>query len=101
MPLDASKTPPLSNKFAIKAARKYPNITWGPHVKQRMEERDISIRDVLNIIDSGKINDPPEYDNEHENYTYRIIGKDIDGKKRTLVVGINQKEEMLELITVY
>jgi len=104
MPLDAGKTSPLSNKAAIKAARRYLNdgqITWKPHMKQRMEERNISIRDVLAIIDGGRINDEPEYDEEHGNYEYHIIGRDVEGKKRTLIVGIDENEETLELITVY
>jgi Domain of unknown function (DUF4258) len=104
MPSDASKTPPLSPKDAIQAARRYLNegqVTWKSHMKERMEERNISLSDVMSIVDTGKINSAPEYDDEHVNYTYRIIGQDVDGKRRSLIVGIDDKEEMLELITVY
>jgi hypothetical protein len=104
MPLDANSSPPPSNRHTIKAIRKFLNewqVTWKRHMKERMEERNISISDVMNIVDAGKINGPPEYDDKYGCYEYHIAGRDLDGKKRTLIVGINEKEEVLELITVY
>ena len=104
MPSDASKTPPLSPKDAIKAARRYLNecpVTWKNHVKQRMEERNISIRDVINTVEGGKLVRRPEWNEKYGEYNYLIRGRDIEGAKLTVKVAISEEEGMLTFITVF
>jgi len=99
-----SKPVPLSKEKAINFCRKCLNegrITWHGHIKERMNERDISIQDVINIIDYGEIKGEPKYSEKYQNYRYTITGHDIDGRRRTLIISIEEDDEMLELITVY
>jgi len=56
--VNSKRPPPLSKNEAIDTCRKYLNegkLTWAPHLKKRMDERNISIRDVINAIEVGKI----------------------------------------------
>ena len=66
-----------------------------------MDQRNVSIQDVINIIDFGEINEEPKYSEKYQNYRYIITGRDIDGRKRTLVIAITEEDEMLELVTVH
>jgi hypothetical protein len=66
-----------------------------------MEERHITVRDVLNAIDTGGILKPPEWNDETTRYNYFITGKDIEGEELTLKIAISDDEEMIFLITTY
>ena len=99
-----SKRPPLSKNEAIDTCRKYlsdGNLTWTPHLKKRMDERNISIRDVINAIEVGKIVKTPEWNAEFGEYNYLVKGKDIEGANLSVRVAISEETEMLTLITVY
>jgi pyruvate/2-oxoglutarate dehydrogenase complex dihydrolipoamide acyltransferase (E2) component len=102
--VDSKKPPPLSKNEAINTCRKYLNegkVTWSPHLKQRMKERNISIRDVINTVEGGTIVKTPEWKEEYGEYNYFIRGKDIEGTKLTVKVAISEEEEMLTFITVF
>ena len=104
MTADSNKPRPLSKSEAIDTCRKYLSegkVTWSPHLKQRMEERNISIGDVINAVEGGKIVKMPEWKADYGEYNYLIRGKDIEGVKLTVKVAISQKKEMLTFITVF
>lgn len=104
MGVDSKKPPPLSKSEAIETCRKYLNegkVTWPPHLKQRMEERNISIRDVINTVEGGKLVRAPEWNERYREYNYLIRGRDIEGAKLTVKVAISEEEEMLTCITVF
>ena len=60
----SDKPPPLSKNEAVDTCRKYlgeGKVTWSPHLKQRMEERNISIGDVINAVAGGNTVKMPEW----------------------------------------
>jgi hypothetical protein len=102
--IDSNKSPPLLKNEAIDTCRKYLNegkVSWSPHLKRRMEERNISIRDVINTVEGGRIVGTPEWKEEYGEYNYLIRGKDIEGANLTVKVAISEEAEMLTFITVF
>jgi hypothetical protein len=98
------KYPPLPANLVLDIVRRCTTdgqLTWKPHFKKRMEQRRISISDVLNTIDTGRISKPAEWNDEHGEYNYFITGKDIEGEELTLKIAIADDEEMTFLITIY
>ena len=98
------KYPPLPANLVLDIVRRCTtdgHLTWKPHFKKRIEQRRISISDVLHSIDTGRISKPPEWNDEHKEYNYFITGKDIEGEELTLKIGISDDEETTILITPY
>jgi uncharacterized protein DUF4258 len=52
-------TAAVAEKRIKQAAQVTANIIWSNHARQRMEERDISDVDVLRILRTGHVDDPP------------------------------------------
>ena len=102
--LGKKRYPPLPDSLVLNIVKRCTTVgqlTWKPHFKERMEQRHISIRDVLNAIDTGGILRPPEWNDETTRYNYFITGKDIEGEELTLKIAISNDEEMTILITLY
>lgn len=103
--IEKKKYPPLPDRLELDIVKRCTSsdgqLTWKPHFKKRMEQRNISIRDVLNAIDTGKISKSPEWNDEHSEYNYFITGKDIEGEELTIKIAISDNEEMTILITSY
>ncbi|MEG6617455.1 DUF4258 domain-containing protein [Peptococcaceae bacterium 1198_IL3148] len=79
----------------IKIAKQKPFVILS-HARQRMSERNISYRDITNILnrgykldrhDSGKLGDP----------TVRIIGKKVTGEWAAIAIAINPKGKIVVL----
>jgi hypothetical protein len=61
-----SLTAAVAEKRIRDAARVTANIIWSNHARQRMAERDISDVDVLRILRTGHVSDPPVKTERHE-----------------------------------
>jgi hypothetical protein len=69
------------------------------HAEDRMLKRGFSMRDVLNILEHGTIVSK-EYNEEAQNWKYKIEGQGIDGEKGAAVTAIiNSSTQMI--ITVF
>jgi len=104
MPLNSKRPKPLTDKAVLEAAREYLNtgrITYSGHFKRRMAERDISMADIFNVIETGTIERRPEWNEDEREYNYFMVGKDIEGDRLTLKVAISTQDEMLTFITGY
>ena len=102
--IEKKKYPPLPDKLVLDIVKRCTTdgqLTWKPHFKKRMEQRHISIGDVLNAIDTGRISKSPEWNDEHAEYNYYITGRDIEGEELTIKIAISDNEEMTILITPY
>jgi len=70
------------------------------HCRERMAERNVTTDDFLQVIFWGEIVNFTE-DEEHQNHSCEIKGKDINGDDLTLQVAILEKEYSILCITVY
>lgn len=72
-------------------------IRWSQHCLERMQERDISIKDVKNCILFGEIIE--EYPDDFPNPSCLIFGYTINNNVIHVVVG--KDEEYICIITAY
>ncbi len=94
------KPPLLSDLEVLEIARKYLSygqIVYKYHFKGRMDQRNISLQ---NVIENGRIA-KTEWNNDHDQYHYSIAGEDIEGIPLTVVIALSSKDEMLILITLF
>lgn len=73
------------------------NIKWAKHCLERMQERDISIRDVESCLQSGKIIE--EYPDDFPHPSCLIFGYTEKNKILHIVVGSD--DSSLFFITAY
>ena len=95
---DINKKGQLTTKEAeeeIQGIVKYGEVTPLPHCYQRMKERNYDIHDITYILSTGKIRDPPEYDEKHYNWMYKVEGNVIEGDKAIVVVAIASHRELV------
>lgn len=69
------------------------------HAEKRMLERGFSMRDILNILEYGKIVDK-EYNEQAKNWKYTIKGQGIDGEEGAAVTAIINSSTQV-VITVF
>jgi hypothetical protein len=69
------------------------------HAEERMLARGFSMRDVLNILEHGTIVDK-EYNENAQNWKYKIEGQGIDGEKGAAVTAIISRSTQV-IITVF
>ncbi|MBQ7563072.1 MAG: DUF4258 domain-containing protein [Lachnospiraceae bacterium] len=72
-------------------------IKWTTHGLARMQERDISIKDVISCILTGEIIE--EYPEDYPNESALIFGRNDSGHIIHVVCGIDQ--EAIYIITAY
>jgi len=65
------------------------------HLTDRMGERDYNFRDLERILSFGKVDKPPEYDEEYGQWKYKVEGKTTEGEKATVVVAIVGHNEIV------
>jgi len=70
------------------------------HYKQRMLERGVSNRDILHVIQTGKIHREPEPHIKTGKLIYTIEGLTVDGDKMRLPVAIYEEESRVVVVTV-
>jgi hypothetical protein len=95
---------PLSSLEVLSLARKY--ITSGvtiykDHFKKRMDERNVSLQDVIFLIETGEAREEPEWSNDYNEYNYYIEGNDIEGDNLTVKIALSTKNEEIIFITVF
>lgn len=81
----------------IKLLLEADKIKWTVHCLERMQEKDISIADVRNCIDSGEIIE--DYPDDFPHPSCLIFGYAVEGKVIHVVAGTDG--ETLYIITAY
>ena len=82
---------------AFRAANNPKNFTVTRHGQKRMEERNISLDDVISAIRSGEIIE--EYSEDFPFPSCLILGKSVSGRSLHTVVSLD--ENQIFLITAY
>jgi hypothetical protein len=78
------------------------NVELSAHCKREsMIRRGISSLDVTHALKTGEIRRAPEWDDNHDNWKYRVEGQDTDGDDLTSIVVIIEADLTLRIVTVF
>lgn len=92
---DNNRLEPKEAQRKINGIAKLGHIILTGHLSDRMEERGYDSQDLEQILRLGKVKDPPEYDEKHKQWKYKVAGNVIDGEKATVIVTILSHNEIL------
>jgi len=90
---------PRKAQQEIRGIAKWGSITLKSHCWERMDERGFDIQDLEYLLSYCTVTDPPEYDEEHDDWKYRAKGQVIDGD-RAIVITIIVSHRELCCITI-
>ncbi len=65
---------------------------------ERMSERKVDYQDIVCVLETGEIKRQPEWDDEHQNWKYRVEGFDTENDDLTAITIIL---EGLLIVTVF
>jgi len=65
------------------------------HFIQQMDKRNYDMQDVEQVLSTGEVRKPPEYDKEYDNWKYKVEGNAVEGGKVTVLVTILSHREIL------
>ncbi|MBK9215109.1 MAG: DUF4258 domain-containing protein [Chloracidobacterium sp.] len=73
------------------------------HARQgRMSERDVDMQDLeILLLETGTITRKAEWEDDHQNYKYRVEGKDDYGDDLTAIVVIDETNWRIKVVTVF
>ena len=66
-----------------------------------MPRRQVTTLDVVNTLKTGQIVREPEWDEEYQNWKYRVEGVDIEADELTAITVIFTADLTLYIITVF
>ena len=75
-------------------------IAYTDHCKKRMIERGFTFQDLLLLFSNGKVNSQPEYDENMQQYKYKVEGTTLDDDQGSVVTVILDSRKLLA-ITVF
>ena len=70
----------------IRNAVKTGEVDLSTHARTQMNARNFDLNDLLLVLSNGEVAGPPEYDEQHQNYKYRITGPTLDDDLATAIV---------------
>ena len=104
----AKSKKPLTATDATDAIREIANHLFASfweteHFKERLEERDLDIEDVLAVLENGFVTEPPKESTRKGLYKCKIVGKSPSSANRKLAIIVipDEAHMMLKLITIY
>ena len=68
---------------------------------QRMQERGVTMVDLVEALKNGEIKREPEWDEEQCNWKYRVEGEDTEGDELIAITLIIEADMELFIITVF
>ncbi len=74
-------------------------LRYSRHIRERMEERNVIMADLLNVLCGGEVS-APTWDEAYGNWTCRVKGIDLDEEELTVVVALDDVQKMIVCITV-
>ena len=66
-----------------------------------MQKRNVGIDDILVALETGEVQRKPEWDDNHQNWKYKVLGKDIENDDLTVVTVIIENDLTLKIVTVW
>lgn len=74
-------------------------VGFADHASEQMIARDISSRQVWEVLKSGAISKEPKWDDDHGDWVC-VLSKTVAGRKVFVVVGLESKTKMT-VVTTY
>lgn len=74
------------------------NVSVTMHTQERMEERDFTMRDLLELLRNGYVDDEAQYNAEKNEYKYKIA-RVIDSRTAAAITVILDNQRLL-IITI-
>jgi hypothetical protein len=101
----AQREPPLDEealRTAIDRIVMYGTIRETLHSARDRSYRNITERDILAMLE-GKwsLEAPPEWDEQHRNWKYRLKGLDVAGDELVLIVAVQIEFNRIDIITKF
>jgi hypothetical protein len=75
-------------------------ICYSKHGGQRARERQIPLPDIVRLLRSGYVAQPPYQETGREEWTCVLEGADADGDTLRVVVGVHPKQPVLTIVSV-
>ena len=77
-------------------------VEYSAHcLRDSMPDRHVTTLDVVHVLRSGHILRDPEWDEDHQEWKYRVEGADIDGDDLTVITVIIEPDLTLIVVTVF
>ncbi len=103
-----SKPPPYDPQTAITKIREILKKTNGYFIptghcrRDSMPKRNVDNIDIKKVLEfNGTVADKIEWDDDFQNWKYKVVGKDIEGIKLSVVTVIDETNLRLGIITVF
>lgn len=95
----------LSKEEATKLLRLFVRdgcIEYSGHcLRDSMQKRNIDMQDVENVLMHGEILRRPDWDDQYQNWKYRVEGVDLEDDELTAITVIFQEERTVLVLTVF
>ena len=99
------RDPPLSEddlQTAVARAVNSGTVRQSFHSDVERSHRNISYEDIIHMLGrTWKLDRKPEYDEEHQNWKYRLAGEDFEGDELVLIVAVDTDENRITIITKF
>ena len=92
---------PIEAKRKIILILREGNFVPLPHCREAMVKRDVSGQDLLHLLQHGDIISPPEWDDKHLNWRYKVEGVDLEGDDLRAITVIIETNLTLLVVTVF
>jgi hypothetical protein len=76
------------------------SITILKHCRERMTQRNVTIDDMLYVLNWGRITDL-RWDDARQNYKCRVEGADIDGDDLVFIAAIDTDRNEVICVTIF
>lgn len=100
-----SKPPPLTAieaKAQILTILEDGEIKLSAHLRQeRMNQRTLLMDDIKAVLHNGEILRAPEWEENYQNWKYRMEGKDLAGEDLSAIIVIITKTLRLIVVTAF
>jgi len=67
---------------------------------ESMPKRNIDFQDILTVLLNGLVRRPPEFDEKHRQFKYRVEGVTVD-EEETVVITVIMSLKSIFVVTVY
>ena len=68
---------------------------------ESMPKRSVEDFDIRNALEFGEVKHQPEWDENHQNWKYKVVGKDLEDDKLTIITIIIESDLTLKIVTVW
>jgi hypothetical protein len=92
----------LELRMAVTQIVQHGTVWQTRHAGKDRDYRNISDDDIQYLLlGSWVLKRHPEWSEDHRNWKYRLLGRDIEGDELTLIVAVNTDEQTLAVITKF